>query len=284
MMTNVKPDTRLTTFAFSVALFFLLVSCYFLIYRGKPISQDAQYIIDSAESFVHRGNFSLTYMFYYGLTEPALMSRIGSGNMWRSSPQEPLSVVLASPLFLLAQKLPQIGTIHLMWLQNMFITALTGVSLFWGALWLGVSRRTAWLWALVFGLTTLAMPYSRFLFREPAVTLCLFWSVVAAIHSQREMAHHHMPYRSLLVCIVAFMGAVLFKEVSLVLFPGLLILLFPPLHSLHTHWRKLILTVFLGGIVLVVMFTLFAQSDSSRFSIRGWTASIIICWGIWIYW
>lgn len=221
---NDSHTTRSVVLIYSAALFLLLVSLYLLTYRGMPLSQDTYYIFDSAESLVRRGEFARTYEFSNPFRVPA-----DGGAPWAISPQEPFNMVLVAPFFWLGQTLPTVGTMHVTWLFNIVLTALTAVGLFWGALWLRYSLRVAWLAALAFGVGTLAWTYSRFLFREPTMAFFVMVAAIAAFQVQGRWRRGESAWGALALCAVGFVGAIAAKEVSVVLLPGLLIMLLPPL-------------------------------------------------------
>lgn len=164
-----------------VALFFLLVGVYWLTYRGYPLSQDGIFIYDMTESLVNRGNFNRTYEFSRFNT----LSVESTDDPWAPPVQEPLIAVLLAPLYWIGRSLPGVGTMHVVWLFNGLITALTAISLYAGALLLRYPLRLAWFAGLIYGVSTLAFPYARFLFREPLLALFVLWCFIFAALIQR---------------------------------------------------------------------------------------------------
>jgi hypothetical protein len=251
----------------AVCLFFLLVGAYALTYRGVPLSQDSVFIFDSVESLVRRGDFLRTYEY----------SKFNSGNFplgdapWPEPVQEPLVVVLAAPLFWIGQNIPQIGTMHTVWLFNIFITALTAVSLYGAGLLLGYPVRIAWIGGLTYGLATLTWPYARFLFREPLMALLTLWCFALALLIGRRWQTGDFPWRLALLLVAAFAGALLTKVTAVLLLPALLILLLPPLRRVRIQRRHLVISALIAaGLASVVIAVLLLDDTRLRYSPGYW--------------
>ena len=91
---------------------------------------------------------------------------------------EPLHVLLGMGLFQLASWI-QVGGVHSVLLLNLFLTALTGVMIFYTGRAQHYSPLPALSAAVVYGLGTMAWPLSKFLFRDSLVTFLLMaatWS------------------------------------------------------------------------------------------------------------
>jgi hypothetical protein len=99
-------------------------------------------------------------------------------------------------------------------LSNPLITALTCVILFEFARAVGLTSRLAIWTTLVFGLATLAWPYSKGLYREALQGFCLLWAVYA-IHQARSANS----WKWLWVSASAFGFLVLTKTVNLIMLP-----------------------------------------------------------------
>jgi len=256
--------TRQTVAGYGIGLFFLLIGVYFLTFRGFPLSQDGYFIFDSTESLVRRGNFYRTY-------EYSKFNTVIGGVPWGEPLQEPLTSVLLAPFFWLGQFIPNVGTVHVTMLFNIFITALTGVSLYAAGQLLGYKLQTAFIAALLFGLTTLAWVYSRHLFREPLMTLFVFWCVISAIKLRQSWQAGHFAWSWAGVTVLTFIAAFLTKAISVALLPGLFILLLPPLRLFRTNRRLLL--AFVGIPVLFIAFVfvvLNIDTVRDRYSIDFW--------------
>lgn len=104
---------------------------------------------------------------------------------------------------------------------NIVITLLTIAVLYRWARALA-SERTALLTAALYGLTTLAWPYSQTFYREPLVALCLPLAFWAASHFRRSVAR-----TKLLIALGAMILAIATKLTALIAAPWFLFLLLP---------------------------------------------------------
>lgn len=249
-------------------LFLLLTSIYLLTYRGQPISGDEVFIYDSTESLARRGDLYRTYE-YHQTAGPQFRLKPGpNGEPWLEPVQEPMAIILAVPFFWLGQALPDMGIMHVVWLFNVLMTALIAVSLYAIALWQGYSVRVAWWGALLYGISTSAWSYSRFLFREPTMTLFMLYALAAALYI-RQATRFRLP--AALLMGVCFIGAFLTKAVSVVLLPTLLVMLLPSRSHIRRQ-RKLWLGMGLVALVVFALVVVIVNSDvvSRRYSAQGW--------------
>jgi hypothetical protein len=109
-----------------LSLFFLLVGFYLLTFQGFPLSIDELFIYDMTESFVRRGDFYRTYEFSNS-TVSAFQHPLGKPQPGAAYVDHGLAVLLTGT------KPAADSTMHVVWLSNVFITALTAVSLYVGA-------------------------------------------------------------------------------------------------------------------------------------------------------
>lgn len=152
----------------AVALFLLLLSVYLLTYSGALHSSDGQAMFSVAESLVRRGGYDINQIRWMGLQQGTfgpdgnLYCRKGLGTS-----------LLALPLTWLGLVVPLWGVVQTTMLLNPLLTALTGTLVFLYVRRLGYGRSTAVVTALVFGLGTMAWPYTKYFFSEPLSGLCL---------------------------------------------------------------------------------------------------------------
>jgi hypothetical protein len=158
-------------------LFGLLVAFYFLTYSGEPSSTDELVLFDGVHSFAQNGTLELAYTHD---TRPYLTQPNNNIVIWLDV--EPMQAYLAAPLLFVARYLPGVGLVQATWLFNILVTALTAVVVFYYGILLGYQDRTALGVALLFGLATIAWPYSRLFFREP---LWALFVLVAAYALER---------------------------------------------------------------------------------------------------
>ncbi len=157
-----------------VALFLVLLGFALLTTSGHTYSSDEETMLAVAESLVQRGSFALApdFLMNYaaGGRDGERFSRYGAGQSLLLVPFVAAGHALA-PLFpahaddfvlrLVVLVLPAI------------VTAATGVVLYAWVRAMGYTVRVALLVGLLYGLTSLAVPYSRTLFAEPTATFLL---------------------------------------------------------------------------------------------------------------
>ncbi len=248
-----------------LALWLVLTGMYLLVYRGHPLSIDEISIFDSIESLVHHGTLARTIEFYRApyvapTGQPPLLQPL----------YEPLQIIVSSPLYWLASRLPEVGQFHMVYLTNVIITALTGVSVYVIGLRLGFSLKVAWLGALTFGLATIALPYSRWMFREPLMGLFVLWAFYLAVAIQQKMQHNQRYYLLIIPFIAAVLGMIFTKQVSVLLLPALVICLIPTRATLR---RILPIAAALAGVIAVLVIGLLVlrpDFGDGRYSLERW--------------
>jgi hypothetical protein len=256
-----------------VALWLVLTGMYLLIYRGHPLSIDEISIFDSIGSLVNHGTLARTMEFYrapyvIGLNQAPTLQPL----------YEPLQVIVSSPLYWLASRVPQIGQFHTVYLSNIIITALTGVSFYIIALLLDFRLRVAWLGALTFGLATLALPYSRWLFREPLMGLFTLWAFYLAVAIQQRIENHQPYLRLIFPFILAILGMIFTKQVSVVFLPAFGICLIPTRATLR---RVLPVMGALGAVLAVLVAALLIlrpEFGDARYSLERWLNPSSYAW------
>ena len=227
----------------ALSLFVLLCGVYFLTYFGDRISNDSNYLFDSTESFVKRGQFDITIHYdLLGADTPE------DGNPLPPSQQEPLQSLLATPLYWIAQHTPGIGLAHTVWLFNIFVTAATAVLLFYGTMQLGYSTRIALFTALIFGLSTIAWPYSRTFFREPLAGLWLLVITLSMLRLIRNKGQQLILSISLIV--MSIIALMLTKSVLIVAVLPLMLIALP------RNRRRIVLIMGGLGILIIAIFVI----------------------------
>jgi hypothetical protein len=236
-----------------LALFLLLFSVYFLTYAGTLHSSDGQAMFSVAESLVRRGDYDIDQIRWMGLQQGTfgpdgeLYCRKGIGTS-----------LLAVPLAWLGLVVPWWGLVQTAMLLNVVVTALTGTLLFLYVRRLGYSERTAVVISLVFGMGTMAWPYSKYFFSEPLDALCLLAGAYFLLPAGADQDPASSLTRTLLSG--AFLGlAVATRFADAVLIPVYLALLLAYLWRAHggslrspKPSRRLVL----GVLRLVVAFVL----------------------------
>lgn len=162
---DIAPRDRSTAFF----VFGFLLVCYLLTYTGIIQSSDGLAMFATTESMVRRGEIDSNQLVWMANQQGnfgpdgELYSRKGLGMS-----------LLAAPLVWLAWLWPALGLVHAALLLNPLLTAWTGALIFRSGRRLGWSRNTAIATALIFGLATLAWPYTQTLFSDPVCGLGLF--------------------------------------------------------------------------------------------------------------
>lgn len=243
------------------ALVWFLMGSYLLLYSGIRVSNDEIYLFDSTESFARRGDFQLNYTFNL---QPNLDAQ---GNPDRPGLYEPLQPILAAPLFLVAQAIPGMGMMQAVWMFNLIVTLLTALIVYGAGLLWGYSGGISALTALLFGIGTLAFPYSGTFFREPLATLFTLIAFISAYQIGRER-NFSSKWWGACLCL-ALICLALTKVSTLVILPSLVILVLPsPAHLRDWLKRPAGLAIVAALLVMIGMVLLLMLSDvlPERFS------------------
>ncbi|HMM27532.1 MAG TPA: hypothetical protein PKD46_04520 [Aggregatilineaceae bacterium] len=251
-----------------LALVALLIGVYFLTFNGFAISSDEWFLFDATESLARRGNLRMNYL--YDVQSPQLLAQVAPP----VADTEPLQPLLAVPLFRLAEVLPGIGLAHTVWLFNVLITALTAGALYAYGLALDYRPRAAAIVALLFGLGTVAWPYSRTFFREPLFSLLALLSALLTLRLRQALGQGERPLGLALALIVAFAGALFSKEAAFLMVPALAVQAFPDRLARRRYPRRT-LAVLLGLAVAVAALVLVAIYAGALFGVdtRRWAAA-----------
>lgn len=187
----------------------LLFACYLFTYTGVIQSSDGLAMFATAHSMARQGSIDSNQLIWMGNQQGNfgpdgnLYSRKGLG-----------MTVLAVPLVWAATLWSSIGLVQAALLLNPILTALTGGLLFRAARRLGWRRSTGVAIALLFGLGTLAWPYTQTFFSDP---VCAFGLAGAAYgllaHSQTARK------RYLLLAGLAWSIAYLARVINLMTLP-----------------------------------------------------------------
>ncbi|MBZ0297657.1 MAG: hypothetical protein K8L99_34185 [Anaerolineae bacterium] len=233
-----------------VVLIILLASIYMLTYSARIVSSDGLFLVDSVGSFVRFGDFKLDLS--AGVRPPLPLS-LERGALYAlpDVSTEHLQIILAAPLYWLAQQLPGIGLVHAVYLFNILVSALTGGVMFLYALVLGYRERSALAAGLMLGLGTIVWPYSKTFFQEP-LTLLLLLLTALCIERWRQIHYRSLPW---LAGVLLFgLGAILSKGAATLALPGLIVIALPAWSGKLS--RRFIWGVLAGGLVIVALLLL----------------------------
>lgn len=258
-----REPRHILTF-YGAVLFTLLACLYLLLYRGHPLSIDEISTFDSIESLTQHGMLSRTIEFYRHPTIAA------DGTPFLPPLYEPLQIIAASPFYLFAQATTQLGQFHAVFLLNVFVTSLTAVSLYIVALRQGYKTRTAWLGGFLFGTATLALPYSRWLFREPLMSLFALWSFAFAFEvRQRVQSRQRVGWRAAAL-VVSILAMLLTKQAGFLFVPGILVSLTPPFQSVRRFLPVVALLTAVLLLFLIVLAVVNPDFGDDRYSLSRW--------------
>lgn len=235
-----------------VVLVILLASLYMLTYSARIVSSDGLFLFDAVSSFVDFGDSKLDLA--AGVRPPlALSLERGALYALPDANTEHLQIILAAPLYWLAQQLPGIGLVHAVYLFNVLVCALSGGALFLYVLVLGYDERTALTAGAVLGLGTIVWPYSKTFFQEP-LTLLLLLLTAMCIERWRQMQYRTLMW--LLWAVVFGLGAILSKGAATLALPGLIVIALPAWSGRFSRRFGLGL---LAGVMIVVVLLLLGE-------------------------
>ncbi|RIK39012.1 MAG: hypothetical protein DCC55_19340 [Chloroflexi bacterium] len=240
-------------------IFGVLLASYLLTYTGLIDSSDGLSMFATTESMVRRGELDSNQLLWMGLQQGSfgpngdLYSRKGIG-----------MALLAYPLVRLAQSWQALGLVQAALLLNPLLTAWTGALLYRMGRRLDWRLVTAAATALIFGLATMAWPYTQGFFSDPVCG----WALFAALYTL--VAHQQTGRKRYLLAGGAAWGiAYLARTINLVTLPIFLLGLWAvlrerdnardlPVANLQTffqrHWRPIV--TFLTPVVLAGLVSL----------------------------
>ena len=234
--------------ALLIALSVLVASIYMITYSGRIESSDTLFMFDATGSFVRHGDFRLDLTAgerrFWNYEEP--LPEIPPLRV----DAEPLQLILASPLYWLAEQLPQLGRVHSVWMFNIIVTTVAVAVFYLYALALNYDDLTAVVAAMFFGLGTIVWAYSKTFFQEP-LTLLLILST--ALLTERWRQTHYRGIVIVLTAVIVFVLAVLARRAAIIALPVFVIIGFPYLDTVfRPFWRRklfLLLVVITGGLL-----------------------------------
>lgn len=229
-----------------IVLLTLVASVYMLTYSARIESTDTLFMFDAVSSAVQFGDFRLDlahgerrfWDYEAPLPEIPLLP----------VDAEPLQILLATPLYWLATQTPYIGQVHAVWLFNVLVTTAC-VGVFYAyALLLGYRVRVAFAGAALYGLATIALPYSKTFFQEPLTALSL---LTAALFLERWRQARYRAWGALLAGTLAFVLGMFVRRNALIAVPALLLVVLPFVDALFR--RRWVMRVFWGGLALFLL-------------------------------
>jgi hypothetical protein len=169
MVISGKPQTRSTILTACVLLAFF-IAVYSLFYSGTFLTDDEHILSARTLNFAFDDSFNISRV----IGNSRVFEFSTSTDKWASETAniEPGQALVGSLLVKLALLL-NVGRIQMLFLLNLWATALTAVILFITAIKLNYSRWIGFILAGLFGFATIAFPYVRTYFRDPLAMLVL---------------------------------------------------------------------------------------------------------------
>lgn len=211
----------------------LLLAVYLFTASLTFISGDELFLYDTTESFARRGS---------------VMRNETSDMDWPGHTYvEPMQSLLSAPIFWIADQVDTVGNAHATLLSNAVITAATALLLFLYVRRLRYTRGVAVTVGLLYGLTTIAWPYSKNYFREPLGGLALFAAAYCFLRWRQILDEQQsFPYTWLAMGITCGVVSILTKESGVVGMPMLFLVLLVGRRSIphrRKEWMRLALMV-----------------------------------------
>ncbi|GAB4552074.1 MAG: hypothetical protein OHK0023_19610 [Anaerolineae bacterium] len=235
----------------AVGIFILLCAVYLATFTGHPISSDEWQLADAARSTALYGlpaqPYTYTMRFFSTPPDDQVVVQLQVDS---------IQVNLLAPLIGLARIAPNISLMHTIWLFNVMVTALTGAVVYLVGRTLGYSERVATAVALIFGISTIAFPYSQMLFREPLLSLFGITAYGCAIRFQGQPRQRIGWFFAALAMLA---GAALTKDAGLAFVPIVLAAAVPSFKKVQ--WRRTLPLALISGI-LVAGLTVLRYEDT----------------------
>lgn len=216
------------------SVFCLLFALYLATFAGQTDNTDSEFEYQTTSALARRGSFALEpdtpeaaeilRMLEAGETVTVAEAPDGRVYSWHGRGQALVGVPFWYAGRLLSSAFPGIERVHegttyygvprseyfphlMVHARNALWTALIGALLLRAARRLGVPRRTAFVAALAFGVTTFAWGQARSTMNDVPATLCLFAAFVRVLELRERYERFEAPKRRRLVAIGALVGA-----------------------------------------------------------------------------
>lgn len=216
----------------SLSIFLVLASIYCLVYSGT-FSTDDEHLL-SAQAINLAFDKEPNYSRVLGNSRVYQYSIYSKTSADQALNIEPAQALLGSLLVRLSVLL-KTGRVQTLFLLNIWGIALTAAFLFKSVMRLGYQQKTGIFISLLFGLGTMAFPYSRTYFRDPLAMcfLCCAWYYAICLRKNFENSLHGN-WRHWIGFGLFLLAGILTKNTILIALPVLLlyILLPRPVHPL----------------------------------------------------
>jgi len=181
MVNDVVKNRGTSDIAISLCLFVFLFACYMLAYSGQLHTIDETSMFAVTESLVKWGRLDTNQIAWsqWALSPATAQGSFGLGGNVFSKKGLAISL-LAVPLHWIGMNLSGVGLVQTTMLLNPIVTALTGAIIFLYVRQLGYSSGVGLWTALLFGLGTVAVVYTKVFSSEPVSAMALLLAVYFA--------------------------------------------------------------------------------------------------------
>jgi hypothetical protein len=190
MVNHAVKSHKAPDVAIAFCLFLLLFACYMLAYSGQLHTIDETSMFAVTESMVKWGRLDINQIAWsqWALSPATAQGSFGPGGNVFSKKGLAISL-LAVPLYWIGMNLSGMGLVQTTMLLNPIVTALTGTVVFLYLRQLGYSTKIGLWVALLFGLGTVAVVYTKVFSSEPVSALALLLAVYFALrcHGRRAL-------------------------------------------------------------------------------------------------
>ena len=210
-------------------IFALLISIYSLTYSGRFITDDEHLLASRTLSLAFDKSLGDTRV--YGNSRLYALTNISQPYAAQAANIEPGQMVIGSLFARMASWLG-IGKVQSLFLVNIWATAFTSVTLFIIVRQMGYPQRTAIWTAMLFGVGSIAWPYSRTYFRDTLAMMFLAISWAFAVMITKNIGGKKSKSYLWLLMLVSLIAGVLSKNTIVIALPVLLI------YITFSRWRQ----------------------------------------------
>ena len=199
-------------------VFIILLLIYSLTFSGSFRIDDEHILVARAQSLAFGDH--IHYPQVYGNDRVRHLSMVTEDVASPVIAIEPGQAILGSILYRLASAV-DVGGAQAYFTMNLYATAITGALVYLSASLLGYRRRTAILSAFIYGLGTMAWPYSKTAFRDPLAACMIAVTMLGWVVLMRKGGWARKV--GLSVFLFGMLSSLFFKSNVLALLPAFLI-------------------------------------------------------------
>ena len=268
-------------------LFVLLSAIYCLIYSGTFITDDEHILASRTLSIGFDDHVNNDRV--YGNSRLYSLSTLSPEYAASAVNVEPVQAILGSVLAKLSVLL-DVGRVQSIFLLNIGVAAITAVIIFYAASCLGYSKLTAFISAVLFGLSTSVFTFTKTYFRDPLAMLFLAIAWVLALVIGNNLNTDQSRISKLFSWFGLFAGliaGILTKNTVMIAAPAIGIFLLIRKYKdmpqgaireyFNQNWKQVIL-IFVSAAIIFLIWILFVPLKSifSRFSLEYYLQLITI--------